>query len=97
MRAEISYDLVMEDEMSFAEGAFRLPGGEWQVFIFSRLDATERPTWRYDQWESGVRGIVIAFPNERVLNKASVTEVLTDATGATEWVEVRGPDSMQLR
>jgi hypothetical protein len=97
VRAEISYDLVMDDEMSFAEGAFRLPGGEWQVFIFSRLNATERPVWRNDQWESGVRGIVVAFPNERALNKAAVMEVLTDATGATEWIEVRGPDSMQLR
>lgn len=97
MRAEISYDLVMEDAMPFAEGTFRLPGGEWQVFIFSRLHATERPVWRHDRWESGVHGIVVAFPNERALNKAAVTEVLTDATGATEWVEVRGPDSIQLR
>jgi hypothetical protein len=87
----------MDDELSFAEGAFRLPCGEWQVFIFSRPNATERPAWRHDQRESGVRGIVVAFPNGRVLNKAAVTEVLTDATGATEWIEVRGPDSMQLR
>ena len=97
MRAEISYDLVMEDDMSFVEGAFRLPGGEWHVFIFSRRTEIDRPTWRRDRWESGATGFVVAFPNERVLNRSAVEAVLCDATGTTEWVEVRGPDSMQLR
>ncbi len=89
MRAEISYDLVMEEEMSFVEGTFRLPAGEWQVFIFSRRNASDRPIWWRDCWESGVTGVVVTFPNEQVLNKKAVEVVLTDATGATEWVEVR--------
>ena len=29
MRAEISYDLVMDDDMEFVEGTYRLPGGDW--------------------------------------------------------------------
>ena len=36
MRAQISFDLVMEDSMSFVEGTYRLPGRDWQVFIFGR-------------------------------------------------------------
>ena len=31
MHAEISYDLVMDDDMSFVEGTYRLLGGDWQV------------------------------------------------------------------
>ena len=34
MKAEITYDLVMDDNMNFVEGCYRLHGGEWQVFIF---------------------------------------------------------------
>ena len=97
MRAEISYDLVMEEEMAFVEGAFRLLGGAWQVFIFTRLNAADRPIWRHDQWESGATGVVVTFPSERALNKAAVEAVLSEALGVAEWVEVRGPDSMQLR
>jgi hypothetical protein len=31
MHAEISYDLVMDDDMEFVEGSYRLPGerGRW--------------------------------------------------------------------
>ncbi len=97
MRAEISYDLVMEEEMSFVEGTFRLPDEEWQVFIFIRRNVTDRPIWWHSQWASGATGVTVTFPNERVLNRKAVEAVLTDATGATEWAEVRGPDSMHLR
>lgn len=38
MRAEISYDLVMDDDMAFVEGTHRLPGGDWQVVIVSAPD-----------------------------------------------------------
>ena len=38
--AEICFDLVMEKEMSFVEGTYRLPGRGWEVFIFSRYDGT---------------------------------------------------------
>ena len=97
MRGEISYDLVMEDEMGFVEGTYRLIGGDWQVFIFSRDSSSDRPTWRRDQWESGVTGIVVRVPNGHVLNKHVVEAMLAEATGVTAWVEVRGPDSIQLR
>ena len=34
MKAEITFDLVMDDDMPFVEGCYRLPDGPWQVFIF---------------------------------------------------------------
>src|SRR5262245_47640183 len=39
--AEISYDLVMGEDMAFVEGTYRLPGGDWQVVIVSRYDVAE--------------------------------------------------------
>jgi hypothetical protein len=35
MRAEISYDLVVGDDMEFVEGTYRLLGGDWKVVIVS--------------------------------------------------------------
>lgn len=96
MRAEISYDLVMDDDMSFVEGTFRLPGGEWQVFIFRRHTHPQW-TWWSRRWESGVSGVVVAYPNERVLNHAAVEVIMSNLFDVSEWVVVRGPDSMQLR
>lgn len=36
MIGKISFDLVMESDMDFAEGSFCVANGEWQVFIFSK-------------------------------------------------------------
>jgi len=41
MHAEISYDLVMDSDMEFVEGTYRLPGEDWQVVIVSRHDVKE--------------------------------------------------------
>jgi hypothetical protein len=92
MRAEISYDLVMDDDMSFVEGTYRLADGVWRVVIVSRCDVTEP-----QEWESGVSGVLIRFPRAGRLNRAVDKQVLSAALGVSEWVEVRGPDSMQLR
>lgn len=98
MRGEISFDLVMDDEMSFVEGTFKLPGDDWQVFIFTRKAATqEQPIWSYERWESGARGVVVAFPSDQLLNATSVELLLSKILGVSEWVRVHGPDSMQLR
>jgi len=96
MRAEISYDLVMDDDMGFVEGSFRLPGGCWQVVIVARYDVPE-PVALQQVWDSGVRGVFIRFPNESLLNAGAVERVLSANLGVSEWVAVRGPDSMQLR
>ena len=47
--------------------------------------------------ESGIAGIDVWFPKDRILNKSAVIKVLSDALGVTEWSEVRGPDSLQLK
>ena len=96
MTGEISYDLRMDDNMAFVEGTFRLAGGDWQVFIFScnPLDhAVIIPT----QWENGVSGIVVRFPKSEILSKTTVQRILSETMCVTDWIEVSGPDSMQLR
>jgi hypothetical protein len=97
MMAEISFDLVMEDEMSFVEGANRLSGGEWQVFIFTKLDAVEHVQVTPGKWDSGTTGVLVRIPASKKLNKAVVQTILSDALHVTEWVDVAGPDSMRLR
>ncbi len=96
LRAEISYDLVMDDDMQFAEGTYRVPGADWQVFIFSSRDVNE-PEVMQQVWESGVTGVVVQFPRCERLNRTAVERVLSNVLGVSEWAQVRGPDSMQLR
>jgi hypothetical protein len=94
--AEISYDLVMEQEMDFVEGTYRLSGKEWQVFIFSPGTVTEMDI-EHCKWESGVTGVFVRFPETSRMNRQIVERVLGQALGVQKWIEVRGPDSMQLR
>lgn len=96
MTGEISYDLVMKDEMDFVEGSYRLQDGEWQVFIVSKAPL-ERPEMTPCHWASGVAGIVIRLPLFVRLNKQVVEQMMSEWLGVKEWQEVRGPDSMQLR
>ena len=96
MRAEISYDLVMGEDMAFVEGAYRLPGGDWQIVVVSRYDGQE-PVVLPQRWESGAFGVLVQFPRSVPLNRATVERVLSAALGVREWVLVRGPDSMQFR
>ena len=96
MRGEISFDLVMENEMEFVEGTFRLPGEPWRVFVVSRGDVTG-PEVRPQVWNSGANGFFIRFPQSETLNRSTVESILSGATGVTEWEVVSGPDSMNLR
>lgn len=96
MTADISYDLVMQDKMDFAEGSFRLKGG-WQVFIFGRHAKDSIETNETAVWKSGVTGVRVTLPKNHSLNKTVVMNFLSKITGVDEWSEVRGPDSMDLR
>jgi len=97
IKAEISFDLIMEEDMGFVEGTYRLPASDWQVFIFSSCPI-ERPEVDINaKWSSGITGVHVGFPKAQKLNKAVVLRVLSDALGVTEWQEVKGPDSMKLR
>lgn len=96
MRAEISYDLVMDDEMEFVEGTYRLPGGDWQVVIVSRADVAG-PEVVPQEWDGGVTGVAVRVPRSNRLDREAVERLLSVALGVSEWVRVRGPDSMSLR
>jgi len=99
MKAEITFDLVMDENMSFVEGCYRLDDGVWQVFMFrkSRGGTEEIGVKTNLHWDSGVTGINIILSDDTKLNKPFVLRTLSDVLGITEWLEVSGPDSMQLR
>lgn len=101
MRAEISYDLVMDDDMPFVEGTYRLPGQEWQVLIVLARGPRDRERLVDEvtprTWASGMTGLVIRMRSSVKINAASVEQVLSTALGVSEWMRVRGPDSMWLR
>lgn len=96
MRAEISYDLVMDEDMNFVEGTFRLPGGEWQVVVVSKRPVPSLET-NLTTWDSGVTGLVVTFPLDWKLDRAAVETLLSQVFGVGGWDEVRGPDSIWLR
>jgi hypothetical protein len=58
---DISYDLLMEDDMAFTEGSYRIGGCDWCVVIISKRPIDE-PSWKPCTWDSGVSGIVVLTP-----------------------------------
>jgi hypothetical protein len=94
---EISYDLVMNDDMSFIEGCFRLPYKDWQVIIIAKVPNIIKPEIKLGQWQSGVTGVHILIPKTMRLNSDRVEQFLTSIYGVEYWLPVRGPDSMVLR
>jgi hypothetical protein len=96
MIGEISYDLVMEEDMQFVEGTYRIGGGDWRVFIVKKAPIPQSEVAPC-QWESGVAGVTITMDESIRLNKRVVEEVLMAWLGVEKWNEVRGPDSMDLR
>ena len=98
MRAEISYDLVLDDNMGFLEGTYRLPGGDWQVVIVPPpRETVADPAVEPSEWDSGVTGVVVRLARGGRVNAPAVERALGAALGVSEWVRVRGPDSIVLR
>jgi hypothetical protein len=98
MKAEITFDLVMKEDMAFIEGCYRLDAGVWQVFMFRKSRGVEKTGITKDiVWKSGIRGMNVIVSDDTKLEKSVVFQTLSDALGVTEWLEVQGPDSMQLR
>lgn len=95
-KGQISYDLVMDDDMRFVEGSYRYEGCDWCVFIISK-GAIDGPSWKGGMWESGVSGVAVQVPLGMHLNSASVESLLSEILGICKWERVRGPDSIQLR
>lgn len=98
MRGEISYDLVLHDDMEFLEGTYRLPDKDWQVFVVSAFDrAFHEVQVVPQQWQSGVTGMLLRIPISDKINAMTVEKVLSERLGVSKWARVQGPDSMQLR
>jgi hypothetical protein len=95
-QAEISYDLVMEEDMSFVEGMYRLPESDWQVFIFARKDV-EQPNAKFSRWDSGITGVYVQYPRSARLDQQSVECILSETLMVDRWMVVRGPDSIAAR
>jgi hypothetical protein len=74
MNAEISFDLIQTDDMVWDEGAFRLDGGPWQVYIFSSSDLSE-PRIKAATWGSGIAGVHVEFPKSLRLHKEVVKAI----------------------
>jgi hypothetical protein len=99
---EVSFDLVMEDDMSFVEGTFRLPGEFWRVFVFGKWDGAalqcKRQIWpNKNPWRESIDGLAFSAPKNANLNRAYVLAALSEALNIRDWTEVRGPDSISLR
>ena len=99
LKGEISFDVVMEEDMPFVEGCYRLCDGEWHVFMVRHSRGGVECVGIYKDlvWKSGVTGLNVIVRDDERINKGTVLGLLSDAMGATEWLEVQGPDSMQLR
>ena len=96
MKFEISYDIVMREEMDAVEGCYRLPAQFWQGFAFFKQDVTELQH-RFVTWESGLTGIEFDVPREANLNRKYVVRSMSEIFGADSWAEVHGPAGHTLK
>ena len=94
--AEISYDLVMGDDMDFVRAPTGCPA---RIGRYSSPRGTMclEPEVVPQRWEGGALGVLVRFPRSARVDRAAVEQVLSAALGVWEWLAVRGPDSMQLR
>jgi hypothetical protein len=99
VKAEITFDLIMTEDMPFVEGCYRLDGDEWQIFMFRHSRQGIEPVGikRHLIWDSGVTGLNVILPDHSKINKSIVLDEMSRMLGVAEWIEVRGPDSMKLR
>jgi len=103
MSGEISFDTIFSEEgVHHIEGCYRVNGESWKVFYFThRFNGQwwqDLPVIRKDVvWPSGISGVDVVYPMDKILNKETVSRVLSDVLGVSKWVEVRGPDSLQLK
>lgn len=99
---EVSFDIVMEEDMRDVEGTFRLPGEFWRVMVFRKwsvsvLQWTQRIWPNTNPWRDSIDGLDFHVPESDTLDRAYVLRALSQALNVEEWTEVRGPDSIVLR
>jgi hypothetical protein len=97
MKAEISFETIVSDTGSrHIEGCYRLEGSDWRVFYATQV-YHGGPRVFPATWQSGIIGVQIHHPMDQVLNKQSVKDALATALTVSKWLEVRGPDSLQMK
>ena len=88
----------MSEDMGFAEGCYRLEGGDWQVITAWKAgDIWPVGIRNGVHWDSGVTGMNIVFANHDKINAVPLLQMMSEVLGVSEWAEVTGPDSIQLR
>lgn len=98
MIAEITWDLVMSEDMTFAEGCYRLEGGDWQVVTACKAKGIYPVGIRNGvSWGSGATGMNIVLPDDAHINATVLLEMMSAILGVSEWHGVKGPDSIMLR
>lgn len=103
MQGVISFDTEVSDSgQHHIEGCYKLPESDWKVFYFTHFDGGK--LWngapRINKnaiWQSGISGVDAVYPASTVLNKSSVSQLLSDILGDVTFVEARGPDSLMLK
>jgi hypothetical protein len=95
-RFELSFDTVPGEDADVVEGSYRVPGRPWEIFLFEKRDVPE-PRHHLSTWRSGITGIEFTFPKRAVLDREAVLRGMSEAFATTDWVEVRGPDSLLLK
>ena len=101
--AEITFDTeVAEGGQPHVEGCYRRRGEAWHVFYFTSWWQGQRwqgpPEVIADQvWQSGIGGVEVRCRDDLIINKAFVKMTLAAVLAVTDWLEARGPDSLQLK
>jgi hypothetical protein len=93
---EISFDVIMNDDMPFVEGTYRLPGRFWQVLIMAHEDVPALQV-KSSTWPSGITGLVFTVPATVKIDRQFVFRTMAEACSCDGWLEAKGPDSMVLR
>jgi len=96
----ISFDCLHDDDedVNCLEGCYRLPPGEWKVFWFNNDEPMGRARCIVDAgFQSGVIGLVVEYNDRRRLSKAVAKRAMSEILKVSEWEEVRGPDSLQMK
>lgn len=88
----------MSEDMAFAEGCYRINGGNWQVVTAVKAETSRSAGIRNGvRWDSGVTGMNIVLRDDTKINASVLLKIMSHELGVADWQEVRGPDSMVLR
>ncbi|WP_434421660.1 hypothetical protein [Nannocystis pusilla] len=96
-RAEISYNVVVDDDSTIVEGCVRLPGETWRTFYAEKTVDLADASFQTFDWENGLRGLAVKMPWGVPMNKAALQQALATFLGVEQVVEAPGPDSMMIR